>query len=268
MTEAATQEQTQAAADMAELKEAAALAELSVGNTTDAAPSSVPLVAVLQSPSPTAADGGQAKPAGELSPEDRLRRQRERARRQRENGSKELKREYVGAMTVTQTLKVNDPNVASSAIRFLALTDKTLYLLKTMGSRMMSEEQSSTVREALVTKIREYCAESKKAVDAASALLGDNRAADFDWITPKYCSAALSETFETKDRTVFPLIEAINNWDSAIAIINELEFNGKASFKQVDELRVKERRMFADINYFCYQVVMSMMRKFATPATS
>ncbi|WP_091457769.1 hypothetical protein [Giesbergeria anulus] len=216
------------------------------------------------SPAPAAAAA-----AGDTSPEGRAQRQRERARRQREVGSKELKREYVGTMTVEQHLTINDPNVASSALRFLALTDRTLYLLKTMGVRMMSEDQCETLRDTLAAKIQEYCEESKKALSAANALLGDNRQADFHWIIPVYCAPALNETFQAKDRHLFPLIEAINAWDSTIAVINELEFNGKASFKQVDEVRSKERRLFSDISYFCYQVVMGLMRKSAPqPATA
>jgi hypothetical protein len=275
MTDTATPEQTQAAVDMEELKAAAELA-LSVQSGGNAfAATAVAVEATQSTPTAPAADNEAAPAAAasvDTSPESRARRQRERARRQREVGSKELKREYVGAMTVTKSLTINDPNVASSALRFLALTDRTLYLLKTMGIRMMNQDQCETLHETLTSKIAEYCEESKKALNAATALIGDSRQAEFDWIIPMYSVPALDETFQTKDRHLFPLIEAINAWDSTIAIINELEFNGKASFKQVDEVRSKERRLFSDISYFCYQVVMGLMRKSesqaATPAAA
>lgn len=271
MTVTATTEPTPAAANLAELKE---VAELALSIQTNSPPVAVPAVAVEAAQNTSAAPtaDSETQPAADTSPESRARRQRERARRQREAGSKELKREYIGAMTVTQSLVINDPNVASSALRFLALTDRTLYLLKTMGIRMMNQDQCETLRDTLTSKIQEYCEESKKALNAANALLGDSRQADFDWIIPMYSVPALDETFQAKDRHLFPLIEAINTWDSTIAIINELEFNGKASFKQVDEVRSKERRLFSDISYFCYQVVMGLMRKSesqtATPATA
>lgn len=280
---AATPEVNQAAADLEELQAVAELA-LSVQSASNPAVASAlaaetaqsataPATAAAAIPAP-AADGetapAPATVAADLSPESRAQRQRERARRQREVGAKELKREYVGAMTVEKQLTINDPNVASSALRFLALTDRTLYLLKTMGVRMMKEDDCETLRNTLAAKIQEYCEESKKALSGANALLGDNRQADFHWIIPVYCAPALDETFHAKDRHLFPLIEAINAWDSTIAIINELEFNGKAAFKQVDEVRSKERRLFSDISYFCYQVVMGLMRKSvpqtATPA--
>ncbi|MDD2222832.1 MAG: hypothetical protein PHF42_05260 [Pseudomonas sp.] len=271
MTDTATTEPTQAAADMAELKEVAELALSVQTNGNPVAAAAVAVVTAQSTPTAPAADG-EAAPAADTSPESRARRQRERARRQREAGSKELKREYVGTMTVPKSLTINDPNVASSALRFLALTDRTLYLLKTMGIRMMNQDQCETLHETLTSKIEEYCEESKKALNAATALIGDSRQAEFDWIIPVYSVPALDETFQTKDRHLFPLIEAINAWDSTIAIINELEFNGKASFKQVDEVRSKERRLFSDISYFCYQVVMGLMRKSesqaATPAAA
>ena len=266
MTDTATTEPTQAAADMAELQE---VAELALSVQSNGHPVAVPAAAVeaAQSTSATPATNTDDKPAADTSPESRARRQRERARRQREAGSKELKREYVGAMTVTKSLTINDPNVASSALRFLALTDRTLYLLKTMGIRMMSEDQCETLHETLTSKIAEYCEESQKALNAANALIGDSRQADFHWIIPVYAVPALNETFQAKDRHLFPLIEAINAWDSTIAIINELEFNGKASFKQVDEVRSKERRLFSDISYFCYQIVMGLMRRSESQTT-
>lgn len=268
MTDTATTEPTQAAADMAELQE---VAELALSVQSNSNPVAVPAAAVEVAQSTATAADTEAKPTAtataDNSPESRARRQRERARRQREAGSKELKREYVGAMTVTKSLTINDPNVASSALRFLALTDRTLYLLKTMGIRMMSEDQCETLHETLTSKIAEYCEESQKALNAANALIGDSRQADFHWIIPVYAVPALNETFQAKDRHLFPLIEAINAWDSTIAIINELEFNGKASFKQVDEVRSKERRLFSDISYFCYQIVMGLMRRSESQTT-
>lgn len=251
MTETTTPEN---AHDINELNEAVALAQASVGVAS--------AEAILAAPdaSTTATDDTVAAP---MTAQDRAKRTRERAQRQRKLGSEEMQREYAGVMVVKQSLEINDQNVASSALRFLALTDKTIYLLKRMGGRIMTPAQSEELMGRLQEKFNEYCLEAQQAAAASSELLQKCKAEDmtFMWIQPVYVASTLSHEFQIKNRPVLPLFEAIKHWDSAIGHLSELEFNGQATADQIDQIRVRERRLFSGINYLCYQIVMGLSRK-------
>lgn len=252
-----TPEATRAQNDLNELNEAVALAEASVGEKFTDADVAAPATAAETA---AASTGGPAAP---MTTQDRAQRSRERAKRQREMGRLEMERTYNGVMVVQRKLKINDQNVASSVTRFLALTDKTVHLLKRLGAQMMTPAQSEELMGSLQEKIDEYCAEGKQSLAASSKMLEDGKAADteFMWITPVYVSSTLEHEFRIKSRNVLGLIDAIENWDTVMAQLSELEFNGKVTASQVDEARVRERRLFNDLNFLCYKLVMGMSRK-------
>lgn len=192
---------------------------------------------------------------------ERVKRFVQRAARQRNAGREEMERTYTGVMVVEREVKVFDPNLASSVVRFLALTDKTMYLLGRIGPQYMTAAQIDKVREQVLAKVEEYTKEAHQALSAARELSSKNREANFMWIEPHYVSAMLDQKFQVKTRYVLPLVDAVSHWDEAIRLMCEMEFNACATENQISEIRLRERRLFSAINRFCAQVIMGMSRR-------
>lgn len=243
--------QTQAQQALDELDDAARLASESLGQG--------------------GAAGGSAAGAAEDAPEseearaarnaERVKRFVQRAARQRNAGREEMERTYTGVMVVERGIKVFDPNLASSVVRFLALTDKTMYLLGRIGPQYMTAAQIDKVREQVLAKVEEYTKEAQQALSAATELSSKSREANFMWIEPQYVAAMLDQKFQVKTRYVLPLVDAVSQWDEAIRLMCEMEFNACATENQISEIRLRERRLFSAINRFCAQVIVGMSRR-------
>lgn len=207
-------------------------------------------------------------PTAELSESEQASRNAERvqqfikrAARQRNQGRLEMERTYTGVMVVDRHLQIFDPHIASSVTRFLALTDKTIYLLGRIGNQYMSDAQVEKVRDSIQEKIEEYAKEASQSMAIAIELSQKGRAENFMWIEPHYTGAALDFTFQIKSRNILALEEATKNWDEAIRLMCEMEFNACATASQVNEIRLRERRLFAAINRHCANIIFGMSRK-------
>jgi len=172
-----------------------------------------------------------------------------------------MKRQYAATMVVERELKIFDPHIASSVTRFLALTDKTLYLLGRIGGQYMTEAQIDKVRASIQERVTEYANEGRHSLDAAAELNRKGRDSRPMWIEPHYTGAALDENFQVKSRLTLALVDAAKHWDEAIRLMCEMEFNACASESQIGEMRIRERRQFAGLNRLCASVVMGMSRR-------
>jgi len=206
------------------------------------------------------ADAAEPAPA-QASEADRIRLFIQRAARQRNQGREEMKRQYAATMVVERELKIFDPHIASSVTRFLALTDKTLYLLGRIGGQYMTEAQIDKVRTSIQERVTEYANEGRHSLDAAAELNRKGRDSRPMWIEPHYTGAALDENFQVKSRLTLALVDAAKHWDEAIRLMCEMEFNACASESQIGEMRIRERRQFAGLNRLCASVVMGMSRR-------
>lgn len=207
-------------------------------------------------------------PTAELSESEQASRNAERvqqfikrAARQRNQGRLEMERTYTGVMVVDRHLQIFDPHIASSVTRFLALTDKTIYLLGRIGNQYMSDAQVEKIRDSIQEKIEEYAKEATQAATVAVELSQKGRAENFMWIEPHYIAPALDFNFQVKSRNTLALEEATKNWDEAIRLMCEMEFNACASASQINEIRLRERRLFSGINRHCANIIFGMSRK-------
>lgn len=192
----------------------------------------------------------------------------ERARRQRNRGREEMDRVYAGVLVVDQKLEVFDPHLASSVVRFLALTDKTLHLLARVGAQYMNDTQVAQLSEEIQSKIGEYARQAQQVFTAAEELRKKRCEENLMWLEPHYSKAMLSTIFAVKSRHILVLADAVSKWDEAIRLMSEMEFNGFMSHSQVSTLRLTERRLFSDINRFCISVVTGMSRRSMDDATN
>src|SRR6218665_1589419 len=244
------QASAQARQGLEELDEAAKLAQEAVEDVGVVAPHS----------GVRSADAAEPAPA-QASEADRIRLFIQRAARQRNQGREEMKRQYAATMVVERELKIFDPHIASSVTRFLALTDKTLYLLGRIGGQYMTEAQIDKVRASIQERVTEYANEGRHSLDAAAELNRKGRDSRPMWIEPHYTGAALDENFQVKSRLTLALVDAAKHWDEAIRLMCEMEFNACASESQIGEMRIRERRQFAGLNRLCASVVMGMSRR-------
>lgn len=231
---------------LAELDEAATLAREAIG--TQKAESEAPTTELTESER-------AARNA------ERIKQFVKRAARQRNQGRLEMERTYTGVMVVDRDLKIYDPHIASSVTRFLALTDKTIYLLGRIGSQYMSDAQLEKIRQSIQDKIEAYVTEGRQAVAVAAELSQKGRAENFMWIEPHYIAPALDYKFQVKSRNTLALEEATRHWDEAIRLMCEMEFNAHASASQINEIRLRERRLFSDINRHCASIIFGMSRR-------
>lgn len=185
----------------------------------------------------------------------------QRASRQRNLGREEMARVYAGTMVITQPLKVFDQHLASSVVRFLALTDRTLYLLGRIGVQYMSPAQMEKVQNSIHEKIDAYVNEGRMTFSAASEFDRQGREKSLKWWEPNYAAPALDAEFQYKTREVLRLAEAVKKWDEAIELMCQCEFNEVVTLSQVSEVRLRERRLFSDINRFCATLVIGMRNR-------
>lgn len=185
----------------------------------------------------------------------------QRASRQRNLGREEMARVYAGTMVITQPLKVFDQHLASSVVRFLALTDRTLYLLGRIGVQYMSPAQMEKVQNSIHEKIDAYVNEGRMTFSAASEFDRQGREKSLKWWEPNYAAPALDAEFQYKTREVLRLAEAVKKWDEAIKLMCQCEFNEVVTLSQVSEVRLRERRLFSDINRFCATLVIGMRNR-------
>jgi hypothetical protein len=197
----------------------------------------------------------------ELTSEQRGQLSREIARRQRKLGQYELERFYESAIVVPMDVKLNNPHIASSATRFLGLTDRTLYMVNRFGSRFMSEADIDATREAVNKKIQRYEEEAAQALSQGLALTSEAKKENPDWLSPVYTSAALDTGFQVKTRDTVRLIKALRVWDQAILEFATLEFNDSATINQLETMRVRERSMFLDINTQCIRTIRAFYKR-------
>lgn len=195
--------------------------------------------------------------------ERRLRTERaiKQASRQRKLGSQELERVYEGVMVVARDVTLNDPNIASSAQRFLALSDRTLHLLNRNGHRFIGAAELKKLQDRMNEMMAEYVAEAKQAYESTRQLLEDKKGASLDWIEPHYVKAVFSQSVNIKTRPMVLVADALMQWDKAIHNLCELEFNDEASASQANQVRRRERHLFSSINRFCIQTVIAMRNK-------
>lgn len=207
-------------------------------------------------------------PAQVKSDEDREAERRQRteraikmATRQRKLGAAELARVYEGVMVVSRDMQLFDPNIASSAQRFLALTDRTLHMLHRNGHRFLTAGELQKLISRMNEMIGEYVDEAKKAVDSTGQLVQEKKSASIDWIEPKYLKPVFSETVNIKSRPIIGMANALMNWDKAIHNLTELEFNDEAVSSQSNELRRRERHLFSTINRFAIFTAIAMRNR-------
>lgn len=192
--------------------------------------------------------------------EARRERMRDRAKRQRQRGREEMQREYTGVMVVDRDLEVFDPAIASSVTRFMALTDRTVHLLTRRGDRFLSSAQVDKILDAIQSKIDTYVKEGEQAKNAAQELINKHSPAEFLWLVPRYTTSILKHSFQIKTRSVIFLSDGAHDWDEAIRMMCELEFNAKVKADQIAAVRRRERVLFSNLNYFCIQTILGMYR--------
>ncbi|MBS3912799.1 MAG: hypothetical protein KGZ70_13530 [Hydrogenophaga sp.] len=216
----------------------------------------------------TGEHGGEAAPIEpqELSPEERAQVARQIARRQRKYGAAELERQYPSAIVVNVDLKLNDPNIASSASRFLGLTDRTLYLINRFGSRFMSDVEVETTRASIRELIEAYALEARQAVEQGEVMVAKAKESNDDWLSPCYTSSTLEAGFGVKARDTMTLVRALRMWDEAILHFASLEFNDGATIGQIDTMRLRERNLFLKVNRQCIRAVRAFNRRRAEAA--
>ncbi|MFC7436197.1 hypothetical protein ACFQNJ_16945 [Hydrogenophaga bisanensis] len=216
----------------------------------------------------TGEHGGEEAPLvrTELTPEERAAVSRQIAKRQRQMGTAELERLYPSAIVVNVDLKVNDPNIASSAARFLGLTDRTLYLINRFGSRFMTDSEVETTRASIRELIEQYALEARQSLEQGQLLVEKTRGNRDDWLTPSYTSSTLEAGFAVKARDTMTLVRALRQWDEAILQFASLEFNDGASLGQIDTMRVRERTLFMQVNRQCIRAVKAFNRRRAEAA--
>lgn len=183
-----------------------------------------------------------------------------RAKRQRERGREEMGRQYDGVMVVDRELEVFDPAIASSVTRFMALTDRTVHLLNRRGERFLETQQVDRILEAIESKISLYVKTGAEAKKFASQLVEKYSPAEYMWLNPRYTTSTLKHSFQIKTRLVVSLSDGAHDWDEAIRLMCELEFNGKVKSSEIAEVRRKERSLFSNLNYFCIQTILNMYR--------
>ena len=211
-----------------------------------------------------AGDAGTEAPMrmSELTPEERAIRMRYTARLQREMGAQELDRRYRGAMVVPTDIRIGDTHIASSSLRFLGLTDRTLFILNRYGTDHLDAAEFDQVQNALSELIESYINEGKQSLEQGQELLKKRKEmADLDgepWFSPEYSTTALDIQFDVKSRLTLSLVQAVHNWDKAILEFGTLDFNGGGDAQQVETLRRRERRLFREINRMCVRIVRSL----------
>lgn len=209
----------------------------------------------------TGADGVQVART-ELSKDEREALSRDIAKRQRKLGTAELERLYPSAIVVNVDLKLNDPNIASSASRFLGLCDRTLYLINRFGSRFMTDSEVETTRGSIQTRIDSYALEAAQALEQGLALVGKaQEAGGEDWLSPSYTSATMDTQFSVKAKPTMNLVRALRAWDDAILQFAALEFNDGATVGQINTLRLRERKLVMDINRQCIRTINAFYKR-------
>ncbi|WP_234265162.1 hypothetical protein [Hydrogenophaga sp. NFH-34] len=215
----------------------------------------------------SAGEAGDAKPIErkQLTREERQAMSRKIARRQRELGTRELERKYPNTIVVPAGIAIGDPNIASSAVRFLGLTDRTLHLLHRYGQRFMGATEVAKVHESMDNAIRKYVEEASQALSLGRSLTEKAKLASANsgdpWFAPEYTSTTLEVTFGVKTRQALNLVRALQQWDLAIVEFAALDFNGEGDIDQIDTLRQNERRLFGDISRLCLRVIQSVNRR-------
>lgn len=216
----------------------------------------------------SAGDSGQdIKPIerAQLSREERAALSRKIARRQRDLGIRELERAYPGTIVVPAGIAIGDPNIASSAQRFLGLTDRTLYLLNRFGSRFMGAVEVAKVNEIMEGLIQKYVDEARDSLSQGRLLTERAKVANANngdqWFEPQYTSKTLDISFGVKTRPALAIVRALQQWDAAIVEFAALDFNGEGDVDQIDSLRQRERRLFSDINRLCLRTIANVSRR-------
>lgn len=197
-----------------------------------------------------------------LSREEQRNLSRKIARRQRELGSAELEKQYPNTIVVPATISIGDANIASSASRFLGLTDRTIYLLNRYGPRYMGAADLLQIRDSLGKMIADYVQESEQAFAQGQELVGKHKtAADGVWFEPQYTTHIMDTQFGVKARQTMGVVQALHRWDQAILSFAALNFNGCGDDDQIDTLRQRERSLFMAINKMCIRTINAMGRR-------
>ena len=197
----------------------------------------------------------------ELSSEERRALSRSLARRQRDLGMEEMARVYPSTLVVNTRVTLNDPNIASSAQRFLGLVDRTNHLLTRFGFRFHKEGEVDTIRQALHETIKNYCDEANATFQQGQKLAAQEREKVIDWLTPTYTSHTIDVEFGVKSRDTISIVRALEVWDAAIIEFAALEFNDSASIGQIDTLRQRERVLFYAISKHCFRIIASFSKR-------
>lgn len=201
----------------------------------------------------------------QLSREERAALSRKIARRQRDLGIRELERAYPGTIVVPASIAIGDPNIASSAQRFLGLADRTIYLLNRFGSRFMGAVEVAKVNEIMEGLIQKYVEEARDSLSQGRLLTERAKVASANngdqWFEPQYTSKTLDISFGVKTRPALAIVRALQQWDAAIVEFAALDFNGEGDVDQIDSLRQRERRLFSDINRLCLRSIQNVSRR-------
>lgn len=201
----------------------------------------------------------------ELSVEERRSLSRSLARKQRELGMREFERVYPNTIVVPADITIGDPNIASSARRFLGLLDRTLYLFYRLAPRYMGAVEFEKVRIVIEKQISEYIQEAKATLDQGRELVERAKsAAELNgdpWFEPKYTTTTLNINFGVKTRQVLGVVRALQQWDQAVVLFAALDFNGEGEVNQIMTLRQRERRLFQAINRTCLRTIYHLNRR-------
>lgn len=180
-----------------------------------------------------------------------------RASAQRERGKQELKRKIAGIPSVQQHVVLNDQVVASSFTRFFYLIDKGAELMRRRGDAIIGEERAAKLREQLQALIGAIDAEVRRNLEATQALVDRDAYAE-GAIAVTYTGPAYDETIQIRSREGLALQRVFTLYDQLLALMVNLEWNGKIDASEVDQMRYQTKQKIRPIFRFAARANIGM----------
>ncbi|MGT2460260.1 hypothetical protein ACU4GI_47110 (plasmid) [Cupriavidus basilensis] len=180
-----------------------------------------------------------------------------RASAQRERGKQELKRKTAGIPSVQQHVILNDQVVASTFTRFFYLIDKGAELMRRRGDAIIGEDRAAKLREQLQALIGAAEAEVRKDLDATRAL-ADRDAYEDGAIDVTYTAPTYEDTIQIRSREGLALQRVFTMYDQLLALMVNLEWNGKIDSSEVDAMRYRTKQKIRPIFRFAARANIGM----------
>ena len=180
-----------------------------------------------------------------------------RASAQRERGKQELKRKIAGIPSVQQHVVLNDQVVASSFTRFFYIIDKGAELMRRRGDAIIGEDRAAKLREQLQALIADVEVEVRKNLEATQALVAadayEDGAIDVTYTAPTY-----EDTIQIRSREGLALQRVFTMYDQLLALMVNLEWNGKIDPNEVDQMRYQAKQKIRPIFRFAARANIGM----------